>query len=257
MDLNTSLSSINFNSLVGGNSEFGLNQKTGNATLGFGAKVAFFSKFLTVICCMFFGIYTGVHAEKDSKRFTKKSIAQFFKINCKESKVAKTEKTGKRSSETRLETSYECSEEFRYKVGEKLYKSKIDKTYPHNKSKELQEEKNKLEGKNNKSSQKPNKLEDDKDNLVDFGEKNFYEEKEIYYDPDKPDEYSLIKIEKGTGIQIILGTLCCGICCLIFLYYCYKDIGCRGFMAFNFFADTMRGDNDSDDIGSNAANLLF
>jgi len=241
MDLDTSLSSINFNNLIGGNSGFGLNQKTGDATLGFGARVAFFSKFLTVICCIIWGVYVGISMEKDSKKFTKKTTAQFYKINCTKSKVEKTERTGKRTKETREEIVYKCTENFRYEINGKIYESKMDRSYDHDKTKAIKEIKKDL----NKTSSVP-KVIDNNDYSVDLGDNHSYSEKEIYYNPENPNEYSVNKIEKGSGLSIVFSTLCCGIFCLIFLYYCYKDLGCRGFIAFNFFADTVRGNNDSD-----------
>ena len=222
MNTDTSLSSINFSNLDGGN--FGLNQETGDKLLGFSSYMAFGQQLILVLCCISCGIYYGSSVEKNSQMYTEETTGKIHIKECTQKKTVETS-GDKNNSTSELVISYDCKEEIEYKVDDIYYA--IDRTfnYPTDKS-----------------------------------QSNSNDTIKVYYNPDSPKKYNLSVVEKGSGNNIIFTTICCGICCLVFLYFCFKDVGCRGFYTMLFIKDQLTSrDSTSDKINAagDIADLLL
>ena len=202
----TSLSSIGFNNLKGGN--YGFNQQTGDAALGFTTNLAFFCQLLTIIGFCIFGSMAGYKMIDDSKKYTESASGSIVEINCKEKKERSG---GRRSSVTT--TQYECQNKIKYKVNGKMYTSYINTNH-------------------------------DFDQKLDLGETR---KKIIYYNPSNPTDIMEVVPTKNSGMSVLSSTVVCTILCLFLLNLCYKSLGCKAYLAFDFMFGSKGSGFFSDD----------
>jgi hypothetical protein len=182
---------------------YGFNKETGDAALGFTTNLAFFCQLISLIGFCIFGTLMGRQMIKDSKKYTEKIEATITDINCKE----KRESQGDRRSSVTY-TKYECENTLNYKLGNKVYKNRL--ITEHDFDQEL-----------------------DKDEV---------RQKNIYYDPNNPEDIIEKVPNREMGMGVIFCTVLCFSLCLYFLNLCYKSLGCRAYMAFDFVFGDSRND---------------
>ena len=189
----TSLSSIGFNNLKGGN--YGFNQQTGDAALGFTTNLAFFCQILSIIGFCIFGSMAGYKMINDSKTYTQSVKGSIVDIRCKEIRKS----SGRRRSSITT-TEYECQNKIKYVVNGVTYTSTINTTHDFNQKLEKGETRSKT----------------------------------IYYNPANPTDIIEVVPNENSGMSVLSSTILCTALCLFLLNLCYKSIGCKAYMAFDF-----------------------
>lgn len=187
---------------------YGFNQQTGDAALGFTTNLAFFCQILTIIGFCMFGSMAGYKMIDDSKTYTKSVSGDIVNIRCKEIR----KNSGSRRSSTTT-TEYECQNKIKYNINGSTYTSSINTQH-------------------------------DFDQKLKKGETR---KKTIYYNPANPTDIIEVVPTENSGMSVLACTILCTVLCLFLLNLCYKSIGCKAYMAFDFMFGSSRSGILSDD----------
>ena len=187
---------------------YGFNQQTGDAALGFTTNLAFFCQILTIISFCIFGSMAGYKMMNDSKTYTKSVTGDIVEIRCKE--VRKS--SGRRRSSVTT-TDYECQNKIRYTVNGTTYTSLINSKHEFNQKLKMGETRKKT----------------------------------IFYNPANPREIIDVVPSENSGMSVISSTILCTALCLFLLNLCYKSLGCKAYLAFDFMFGSKGSGFFSDD----------